>query len=99
MGSKKAAVRRRWWKGKMPTDFLKCKAKIIPGHLNASFPSPAADRLTPSIEAIVLTRITEDLSNQEKLHINQSLETALSGEPILTDNCSLQMGPSAGQYI
>ena len=32
-------------------------------------------------------------------HINQSLETALSGEPILTDNRSLQMGPSAGQYI
>ena len=34
-----------------------------------------------------------------RMHINQSLESALSGEPILTDNRSLQMGPSVGQYI
>ena len=38
-------------------------------------------------------------SSFSKVHINQSLETALSGEPILTDNRSLQMGPLAGQYI
>ena len=36
---------------------------------------------------------------QDRWHINQSLESALSGEPILTDNRSLQMGPSVGQYI
>ena len=51
----------------LPTYFLKCEAKVIPSHLNASVPSPAADRFTSSIEAVVLTRITKDLSYQKEL--------------------------------
>jgi hypothetical protein len=46
---------------------LKSEAKVIPSHLNASIPSPAADCLASCIEAIVLTRITENLGYQKEL--------------------------------
>ena len=82
------------------TEFCTCLLQDSPVEHAAQwlFARMAADRDISTQKAVHLL-LGDNLVGCSHSHINQSLETALSGEPTLTDNRSLQMGPSAGQYI
>ena len=89
--------------GHLNTDVVVCMVKngMVKGMEisgKVALTSPCESCLKGKQTCAEILKTTETCANMI-LHINQSLETALSGEPTLTDNCSLQMGPSAGQYI